>query len=134
MNINNTPLDGAALGEGATILIVEDEFLIRIMLSENLIELGYNVLEACNADEALGVLVQSAPELVVTDIRMPGTMDGLGLHARIRNTHPALPIIIVSAHTDYLATLDEQTQFIPKPYPFDMLSEVVRHTLQPKAT
>ena len=64
----------------ATILIVEDEFLARAMLSDHLQECGFMVLEAANADEAIKTIQTGIPiDLVLTDIRMPGSMNGFGL-------------------------------------------------------
>lgn len=70
----------------AKILIVEDEPLIRMDLADMLEELGYSVLEAANADEAIAIL-ESEPAVtaVVTDVDMPGTMDGLALTFVVRN-------------------------------------------------
>ena len=63
-----------------TILLVEDQTLVRLALAHHLGECGYAVLEAENADEAL-VLLGRHPEIdvVFTDVQMPGSMDGLGL-------------------------------------------------------
>jgi DNA-binding response OmpR family regulator len=61
-------------------MIVEDEFLPRAMLSDHLQECGFMVLEAANADEAIRTIETGIPiNLVLTDIRMPGSMNGFGL-------------------------------------------------------
>jgi CheY-like chemotaxis protein len=60
-----------------TVLIVEDEFLPRAMLSDHLQECGFMVFEAANADEAINTIESGIPvDLVLTDIRMPGSMNG----------------------------------------------------------
>ena len=66
-------------GPSATILVVEDEILIRMDLADYLRECGYHVIEASNADEAMAVL-QSGREVGVAlaDVQMPGSMDGFG--------------------------------------------------------
>ena len=63
-----------------TVLVVEDEVLIRLYLSEEIRAAGFTVIEAASADEAFEVLKsRNDIDLVLTDIRMPGTMDGLQL-------------------------------------------------------
>jgi len=80
------------------ILVVEDEFLIRFMLSDELRDAGYQVIEACDATEAVAVLKTVQPDLIISDVRMPGPLDGMGLLALVRETTPALPVIIISGH------------------------------------
>lgn len=81
----------------SAILLVEDAVLIRLATAEALREAGFLVLEAANADEALTVLRGSTViDVVVTDIRMPGAIDGLDLAQTVRATWPKLKIVIVS--------------------------------------
>ena len=69
-----------------TILVVEDEFLIRFMLPDSLREIGYQVLEAVDGDEGFDILLSGqAVELIVTDVRMPGTIDGMELTRRSKS-------------------------------------------------
>lgn len=106
------------------ILVVEDELLIRLILSEELRDAGYHVIEACDADEALAVLKVLSPDLLISDVRMPGSIDGMGLLALVRNTFPALPVIITSGHLDPAQALREGgAYFIAKPY---LLESVVK--------
>jgi len=82
-----------------TVLIVEDEVLIRMLLSEALRQEGYAVVEAATADEALSVLESSSsPDVLITDVRMPGSIDGFELAAYVRRTKPELKVIITSGH------------------------------------
>jgi CheY-like chemotaxis protein len=83
--------------EQATILVVEDEVLIRIVLADELRMAGFHALEAANADEALALLA-AAPEitLVFTDIRMPGSIDGLELTRAVRARWPHIKVIVAS--------------------------------------
>lgn len=109
------------------ILVVEDELLIRLMLSEGLREKGYHVIEAYNADEALVILETAIPDLIISDVRMPGSLDGMGLLALVRETLPKLPVIITSGHLQSnVAFADGITQFIGKPYSMDVVIEAVR--------
>lgn len=106
------------------VLIVEDELLIRYMLSDFLREAGYQVIEACDADEALILIGTTVPDLIISDVRMPGSIDGLGLLAAVRKAHPILPVIITSGHLQpTLALADGATKFLAKPY---MLEDVVQ--------
>ncbi|MFA7305068.1 MAG: response regulator [Hyphomicrobium sp.] len=83
------------------ILLVEDEILIRLAMADDLRHAGFIVIEASNADEALNVL-NTTPDiaLVVTDIRMPGRMDGVGLANWVRRHAPLIKIAIVSANVE----------------------------------
>lgn len=116
------------------ILIVEDEFLIRAMLSEELREVGYQVIEACDASEALSVLQTVQPDLIISDVRMPGPLDGLDLLARVRETAPTLPVIIMSGHLHSDEALTEgATQFLAKPYVLDAIVDAAREALEKAA-
>jgi CheY-like chemotaxis protein len=82
----------------STILVVEDEVLVRLLVAEELRDTGFVVIEAANTDEALTVLRSSTDiDVMVTDIRMPGSRDGLALAEEARTTWPALKIIVASA-------------------------------------
>src|ERR1700722_2890400 len=81
------------------ILVVEDEVLIRFVISEYLRDVGFQVVEAGSADEALeylGTLNEVA--LVFSDVRMPGSLDGIELSQRVRLLYPYLPMILASGH------------------------------------
>ena len=77
-----------------TVLIVEDEVLIRLVISEYLRDCGYRVIEAANADEALVVLKQEelVIDIVLSDVEMPGSMDGFGLARWIREHRTGLDV------------------------------------------
>lgn len=112
------------------ILIVEDEFLIRYMLSEELRDVGYQVIEACDATEALSILNTVQPDLIVSDVRMPGPLDGMGLLALVRETKPSLPVIIISGHLHPAQALIEgATQFVAKPYLMEAVINAVQKAL-----
>jgi CheY-like chemotaxis protein len=109
------------------ILVVEDELLVRMMLSDELRDAGYDVLEAYNADEALVILQSVARvDLIVSDVRMPGSMDGLGLLKEVKETFPAIPVIITSAHLHPgFATKDGAAVFFAKPYKLETVIKAV---------
>lgn len=77
--------------ETHTILIVEDEVLVRMTIADYLRECGFQVAEAGSADEALSILNSEMPvDLVFSDVQMPGTMNGFGLAHWIRQHRPDL--------------------------------------------
>ncbi len=109
------------------VLVVEDELLIRVLLCDELRDVGFHVIEACNADEALTVLGTGVPDLIISDVRMPGSIDGLGLLAVVRETLPTLPVIITSAHLQAtLAIADGATKFVAKPYSTESVIEAAQ--------
>jgi CheY-like chemotaxis protein len=112
--------------ETPTILVVEDEVLIRLMISEYLREFGYRVVEARNAAEATRILQSSEPvEIVFSDIRMPGDMNGLGLAQWIGRNKPGVGVVLTSAHVqakDLPAQACADASFVEKPYvPYTVL-------------
>jgi len=97
------------------------------MLSDGLRDKGYHVIEACNADEALVILETVVPDLIISDVRMPGSLDGMGLLELVRKTLPKMRVIITSGHLESnLAFADGATQFIGKPYSMDVVVDAVR--------
>ncbi len=114
-------------GEGHTpvILLVEDDVLVRFATAELLREEGYVVLEAVDASEALELLGSGHPlDLVLSDVRMPGEMDGVALTYAIKDLRPNLPVVLVSSHLppDVRHGGDG---FLPKPYQPAQLFEIV---------
>ncbi|MGH8175254.1 MAG: response regulator [Steroidobacter sp.] len=113
--------------ERPTILVVDDEVLVRAMISDELRDQGYTVIEAINADEAVAILHSPIKvDLVVTDMRMPGLMDGAGLVRLLRAELPFVKVLMVSwpAPDDSIrALLDD---FLPKPFLPSQLSQRVR--------
>jgi CheY-like chemotaxis protein len=105
------------------ILVVEDNVYLRYTLAEWLRFKGFDVLEAATGDEAVIVLSSVLKvDLVVTDVEMPGTKNGIDLAVYIRDQYPTLPVVVVSGNS-----AEEQiaeagiTNFFRKPYNFDSL-------------
>jgi CheY-like chemotaxis protein len=112
-----TPGDDSSSYQRTCILLVEDEVIIRLMLADELRDAGHQVIEASDADEALVILEATRPDLIISDVRMPGSIDGLGLLAHVRASLPLLPVIITSAHLDPAHAHSEGANlFVPKPY------------------
>jgi CheY-like chemotaxis protein len=108
----------------ARILVVEDEVLLRYVLAEWLRGEGHEVVEAVSGDEAATVLSSiMTVDLVITDVQMPGSLNGLQLARNIRAAFPSLPVIVVSGQPRP-ATFDEvgAAAFFLKPYDFDELT------------
>jgi CheY-like chemotaxis protein len=106
------------------ILIVEDEDLIRSLLSEAMEDEGFVVVGTATADEAL-LRLQSGEtfDLLMTDIQLPGKLDGLDLAHAMRRSIPDLPIIFTTGQPDRMLPWQPGVAdlFIPKPYrPSDM--------------
>ena len=101
----------------AEVLLVEDEALIRLGAALALEEAGYRVFEAGSADEAIAVLeANSGIRVVVTDIHMPGTMDGLKLSHYVRDRWPPIALIVVSGEPgDFYSRVPPGTMFCSKP-------------------
>jgi CheY-like chemotaxis protein len=110
------------------VLIVEDEFLLRMDAVDMIAGAGFEVLEAGNADEAIGLLESRRDITVVfTDIQMPGSMDGLKLARAVRGRWPPIKIVATSAHLDVSeADLPEGGRFLPKPYSLVQVTGVLR--------
>jgi CheY-like chemotaxis protein len=106
------------------VLIVEDEPLVRIGAVNLIEDAGFEVIEAANADEAIGILeCRSDVRVVFTDIHMPGSMDGLKLAHAVRNRWPPIRIIVTSGR-ELIAeqVLPEGGRFFAKPYnPIEIL-------------
>src|ERR1019366_5572671 len=83
--------------EKATILVVEDEAKMRRLLELQLGEEGFTVHSAADAETGLQLLVREKPDLVVTDLRLPG-MSGLEFLQAVKRVNAALPVVIMTAH------------------------------------
>lgn len=119
-----------------TVLLVEDEWLIRTEAADYVRDSGYQVLEVADAGEALAVLQSSETsiDLVVTDIRMPGEMDGRGLAAWVRENRPGTPIILASAYSTRGDEAVESVARLTKPYSGKTLVDTVQSALARRLT
>ncbi len=105
--------------DGPRILIVEDEFLIRLTLAEALGDEQYVVVEAATADEAMR-LIEAGERfaLLVTDVQVPGALNGLQLAERARQVDPDMPVIFMTGRPDAMRAMapGRRDVFIAKPY------------------
>jgi CheY-like chemotaxis protein len=110
----------------ATILVVDDDPEVNEMTGWTLASLGYSVVSATNATDALAIL-QNGPaiDLLLTDVVMPG-MDGITLTRRVKDICPAMPVVVVSGHVAGLQLPDmSDAVFLRKPYRSKALIEAI---------
>lgn len=102
----------------ATVLVVDDEEFLRQMMAEFLKISGYRVMAAATADEAVAALHGAAVDVVFTDVRMPGAMDGIGLARWVRSHRPEIRILMTSGYTTRAQQVVEVSHapLIAKPY------------------
>ncbi len=113
------------------ILLVEDEELIREIMSESLRDAGFDVVGASSGQEAMDLFDQRPKHftMLVTDFNMPGQMDGGALAKRIREKAPALPVVIVSGRPDVFRQswrTELNFSLLQKPYRPHELVELAR--------
>ncbi len=117
-----------------TILLVEDDELVRDMICDGLQRNGYNVLNASQGTDALKICGTFAGpiDLLLTDVVMPG-MNGRELAERVTEAHPDIRTLFMSGYTDrgivHNGVLDPETDFLQKPFNMDMLTRKVREIL-----
>lgn len=112
----------------SSILLVEDEFLIRMAVADDLRAEGYVVFEAGTGEEARDMLLSGAEvDVVVSDVRMPGKIDGLELLAFVRMNFRSLPVILCSGHlSSGIAQAQGAAAFLSKPYTTGALAEIIQ--------
>jgi CheY-like chemotaxis protein len=110
-----------------TMLIVEDEAIIRFELADFFNDAGYTVFEASDADEAIAVMKRaSSIRIVLTEIQLPGSMDGLKLAHYVRDRYPPTVLLVTSGMAHVLAEdLPIDSRFIAKPFdPSRLLQQI----------
>ncbi len=109
---------GQSMPIAKSILIVEDEALIRFSLADFFEDAAYRVFEAESADEAIAILDRdSSIRVVLTDVQMPGSMDGLRLAHYVRDRFPPTVLVVTSGVLNPTkADLPVDSFFVPKPF------------------
>jgi two-component system response regulator HydG len=117
----------------AKILVVDDEASARSGLGKLLEQEGYSVVQAADGREALDAVAEEAPELIITDLKMPN-MDGMQLLAKIRESYDAIPVIVATAFGEVSSAVTAMragaADYLTKPIDFDALLLGVERTLQ----
>lgn len=117
--------------EGAlTILVIEPDVLVRTTIAQYLRECGYKVIEGTAAQDVWTAL-ETAPrvDIIFSEVRLPGGMDGFSLASRVRQTHPNVDVILTSSVTGAAEKSKELCDEGPigKPYhPTDLITRIQR--------
>ncbi|MGF6094019.1 response regulator [Pseudomonas sp. 18175] len=113
----------------STILVVEDDAIVRMLIIDVLEELEFSVLEAGDAEEALALVknTDQSIDLMMTDVGLPD-MDGKQLANLVRELRPELPILFASGYADHI-DVPSGMQVIAKPFSIDQLRDKVKAML-----
>jgi DNA-binding NtrC family response regulator len=110
----------------ATILVAEDDILIRMAAADHLRDGGYRVLEAADGEEARTLLRASEPiEVVFSDVNMPG-IDGIRLALWISKEFPDVKVVLTSGDVRNAVMARATAHFLEKPYDLDALSRLIK--------
>lgn len=108
------------------VLVVEDDSLVRAMATEALLEAGFAVLEATTGEEAVNYCRQRIADVLFTDIRLPGELDGWDIAERCRESNPQLPVIYATGYSVLHPRRVPRSTMFHKPYtPEQLVSAVV---------
>ncbi|WP_278438874.1 PAS domain-containing protein [Pseudomonas oryzihabitans] len=123
-----------APGHGETILVVDDEPTIRTLLVEVMIAQGYRVLEAADAATALALLSHDTPlDLLITDVGLPGALNGRQLADALRGLRPELPVMFITGYAEGQviddAYLETGMRVLTKPFTLDTLERRIQAML-----
>ena len=125
-----TQLTTPAISPIATVLIVEDDPILRFSLATEVGQAGFRVREAATADEAETVLDTGVRiDVVVTDVEMPGSRDGIALAKTVRAFHPNMKVIVASGVAPPADIVGIADAFFGKPYDTDRVIYRIRSLL-----
>lgn len=114
------------------VLIADDDPDVRMLVTTTLGRQGYNVIEACDGNEALRMIEEHAPGLVLLDVNMPG-LDGVEVAEKLRAGGSGIPFMFVTAQTRRpdldRAIATGPVGYLAKPFPLEKLREQVRNAL-----
>ncbi|MDB5640908.1 MAG: response regulator receiver [Hyphomicrobiales bacterium] len=108
------------------VLVVDDEDMVRDVVIWVLEDLGFEVMGASSGDQAVDLIAPGAIDLLLTDIRMPGRLDGWTLAEKARETIPDLPVIYVSGFSHEPPRMAKGSIFVQKP----LRTETLRRAMQ----
>lgn len=115
------------------ILAIDDDSIIRTLLSNSLSKAGYDVITASDGETGLAKAAEEKPEIVITDYQMPG-ISGLDVITELKKTQPGLPVILLTAHGDVALTIKSiqvgAYDFIEKPIQIQEVLEIIKNGLE----
>ena len=115
--------------------VADDDNAIRVVLEESLSSSGFDVKTFSSGDAVVNELTNDSPDLLLTDVQMPGML-GYDLLKYINDNHENIPVIIMTAFTDMQAAVDSYGggafEYIPKPFDLDEAIQIVNRALEDK--
>jgi CheY-like chemotaxis protein len=121
--------------EASRILVVDDEWIIRALIAQSLRDAGYDVAEAENGDIAALLLDSGQFNVLVTDIHMPGQLDGVALAEHVRRQMPNLWVVFVTGRPDVIRRVIDGglgDAVLSKPFQPEEVVQVVHQLLGPE--
>ncbi len=107
------------------VLLVDDEPLVRIVACAGLIDAGFDVVEAVDADDAIRILrTRDDIAVLFTDVNMPGRLDGLGLAELVHRTWPSVKLVVTSGRI-LKEALPNDGRFLGKPYTLERMTSLI---------
>lgn len=132
---NSADKSGNGPQRPSTILVVEDEILIRLPVCDYLRDCGYRVLEAASVAEAQAVFRMGEPiEIVFSDVNLIGELNGFALARWVREAYPDVKVILTSGVTrmaEKAADLCDEGPILEKPYAYEALADHIKRLLGP---
>ena len=115
--------------------VADDDSAIRIILEESLSSAGFSVQTFSSGDDVVNELKNELPDLILTDVQMPGML-GYDLLKHINDNHENIPVIVMTAFTDMQAAIDSYGggafEYIPKPFDLDEAIQIINRALEEK--
>ena len=121
-----------SLNNGARVLVADDEAVMRDSCHQSLEKMGLSVSEAENGDAALEMIAKTSFDLLILDLKMPGT-GGMDVLKRVKRDNPTMPVVVITGYATVESAVEAMKQgaddFLPKPFTPDSLRLIVRRAL-----
>lgn len=119
--------------DNPSILVVDDELLIRDLLYDFFTGMGWNISVAASGEKALDIMKEKKIDLVLTDIKMP-EMDGLTLTGRVKQSHPGVPVVVMTGYPSVDSAIEalraKVEDYIVKPFNINQLYKLIEEKLK----
>jgi signal transduction histidine kinase/CheY-like chemotaxis protein len=127
--------DGALAGQGETVLVVDDESSVRMLVTEVLSGLGYVAIEAADSLAGLRILQSDVRiDLLVTDVGLPGGINGRQMADAGRECRPGLPVLFITGYAETTVLdkchLEPLTEVLTKPFPLEALASRIKELIK----